>query len=132
MYINPPDRAVVLSINGMTQIHALGRTRKGQPEKPRQPSSTAYDYKRLGTTTLFVTPDTLNGRSSDAISSATGNKSINAKVKFPSFRCFGGRPAPRSVLASLFGHPRFFGGGDMMGAFARTCSGMRSACCLSR
>ena len=38
-YINPPDRAVVLSIDEKTQIQALGRTRKGLPMKPGRPAT---------------------------------------------------------------------------------------------
>ncbi len=57
----------------------------------------------------------------------------SAKVKFPSFWCFGGEPAQSSVRVSFLGRPRFFGGGGgVIGAFVRTCSGMRSACFLSR
>ncbi len=56
----------------------------------------------------------------------------SAEVKFPTFWCFGGEPDQSSVRVSFLGRPRFFGaGGGVMGAFARTCSGMRSACFLS-
>ena len=67
-------------------------------------------------------------------------ESVNAEVKFPksaeaefpSFRCFGGEPVQSSVVVSFLGRPRFFGGGGgVIGAFVRTCSGMRSACFLS-
>ena len=56
----------------------------------------------------------------------------SAKAEFPSFWCFGGEPVQSSVRVSFLGRPRFFGGGGgVMGAFVRTCSGMRSACFLS-
>ena len=61
---------------------------------------------------------------------------VNAKVKFPksaeaeflTFRCFGDEPVQSSVRVSFLGRPRFFGVGGVIGAFVRTCSGMRSAC----
>ena len=56
----------------------------------------------------------------------------SAEVKFPSLYFLGGGPV-QSPRVSFFGRPRFFGGGGgMMGAFARTCSGMRSACARKR
>ena len=60
-YMNPPDRAVVLSIDEKTQIQALGRTRKALPMKPGRPATMTHNYKRNGTTTLFAAPDILDG-----------------------------------------------------------------------
>ena len=54
-------------------------------------------------------------------------------LRCSSFRRFGGEPAQSSIRVSFLGRPRFFGaGGGVMSVFARTCSGMRSACFLSR
>ena len=61
LYMNPPDRAVVLSIDEKTQIQALGRTQKGLPMKPGRPATMTHDYKRHGTTTLFAALNTLDG-----------------------------------------------------------------------
>ena len=61
LYMNPPDRAVVLSIDEKTRIQALGRTRKGLPMKPGRPATMTHDYKRNGTTTLFAATDILDG-----------------------------------------------------------------------
>ena len=70
-------------------------------------------------------------------SAETTESGVNAKVKFPksaeaefpTFWFFGDEPVQSSVRVSLLGRPRFFGGGGgVMGALVRTCSGMRSAC----
>ena len=61
LYMNPPDRAVVLSIDEKTQIQALGRTRKALPMKPGRPATMTHDYKRNGTTTLFAAMNILDG-----------------------------------------------------------------------
>jgi len=61
---------------------------------------------------------------------------VNAEVKFPrsaeaalpTFWLFGDEPIQSSVRVSFLERPRFFGGGGVMNAFARTCSGMRTAC----
>ena len=61
LYMNPPDHAVVLSIDEKTQIQALGRTQKGLPMKPGRPATMTHDYKRNGTTTLFAAMNILDG-----------------------------------------------------------------------
>ena len=61
LYMNPPDRAVALSIDEKTRIQALGRTRKGLPMKPGRPATMTHDYKRNGTTTLFAAMNILDG-----------------------------------------------------------------------
>ena len=62
LYMNPPDRAVVLSIDEKTQIQALARTQKGLPMKPGQPATMTHDYKRHGTTNLFAAVNILDGK----------------------------------------------------------------------
>ena len=61
LYMDPPDRTVVLSIDEKTQIQALGRTQKGLPMKPGRPATMTHDYKRNGTTTLFAAMNILDG-----------------------------------------------------------------------
>ena len=61
LYMDPPDRSVVLSIDEKTQIQALGRTQKGLPMKPGRPATMTHDYKRNGTTTLFAAMNILDG-----------------------------------------------------------------------
>ena len=61
LYMDPPDRAVVLSIDEKTQIQALGRTQKCLPMTEGRPATMTHDYKRNGTTTLFAALNTLDG-----------------------------------------------------------------------
>ena len=61
LYMNPPDRAVVVSIDEKSQIQALDRTQPGLPLKPGKCGTMTHDYKRHGTTTLFATMNILDG-----------------------------------------------------------------------
>lgn len=61
LYLNPPDRAVVLSIDEKSQIQALDRTQPLLPMKPHQVERRTHDYKRHGTTTLFAALDVATG-----------------------------------------------------------------------
>jgi hypothetical protein len=54
LYMHPPAHAVVLSIDEKSQIQALDRTQPGLPLKPGKAGTMTHDYKRHGTTTLFV------------------------------------------------------------------------------
>jgi len=62
LYLNPPERAVVLSVDEKSQIQALDRTQPGLPMKTGRAGTMTHDYKRHGTTTLFAALDLLNGR----------------------------------------------------------------------
>ena len=61
LYINPPDRAVVLSVDEKSQIQALDRTQPILPLRPGLPERQTHDYRRHGTTTLFAALNVLNG-----------------------------------------------------------------------
>jgi transposase len=54
LYLNPPDKAIVLSIDEKSQIQALDRTAPILPLRPGLPESRSHDYVRHGTTTLFA------------------------------------------------------------------------------
>jgi transposase len=54
LYMNPPEHAVVLSIDEKSQIQALDRTQPGLPMKKGRCGTMTHDYKRNGTTTLFA------------------------------------------------------------------------------
>ena len=54
LYMNPPDRALVLCVDEKSQIQALDRTQPGLPLKKGRASTMTHDYKRHGTTTLFA------------------------------------------------------------------------------
>ena len=54
LYLDPPDRVVVLCVDEKSQIQALDRTQPGLPLKKRRAATMTHDYKRNGTTTLFA------------------------------------------------------------------------------
>ncbi len=62
LYMNPPDKAVVLCVDEKSQIQALDRTQPGLPMKKGRCGTVTHDYKRNGTTTLFAALNTLNGK----------------------------------------------------------------------
>jgi transposase len=61
LYLNPPERALVLSCDEKSQIQALNRTQPGLPMKRGRAGTVTHDYKRHGTTTLFAALNTLDG-----------------------------------------------------------------------
>ena len=61
LYLNPPEHALVLSVNEKSQIQALDRTQPGLPLKKGRCQTMTHDYKRNGTTTLFAALNVANG-----------------------------------------------------------------------
>ena len=61
LYLNPPESAIVLSMDEKSQIQALDRTQPSLPMKPGRAGTMTHDYKRNGTTTLFAALDVLTG-----------------------------------------------------------------------
>ena len=62
LYLNPPDRALVLCVDEKSQIQALDRSQPLLPMRPGQAERRAHDYKRHGTTSLFAALDVKTGR----------------------------------------------------------------------
>jgi transposase len=62
LYLNPPDKALVLCVDEKSQIQALNRTQPGLPMKKGRCGTMTHDYKRNGTTTLFAALDVLEGK----------------------------------------------------------------------
>jgi transposase len=62
LYLNPPDKAVVLCMDEKSQIQALDRTQPSLPVKKGRAGTMTHDYKRYGTTTLFAALDVLTGK----------------------------------------------------------------------
>jgi transposase len=54
LYLHPPERAIVLSVDEKTQIQALDRTQPMLPLRPGLPARRTHDYKRNGTVSLFA------------------------------------------------------------------------------
>ena len=61
LYMNPPDNAVVLSVDEKTQIQALDRTQPLLPLRPGQVERRTHDYKRHGTANLYAAFDVASG-----------------------------------------------------------------------
>ena len=62
LYLNPPDKALVLCLDEKSQIQALDRTQPGLPLKKGRCGTMTHDYKRNGTTTLFAALNMLDGK----------------------------------------------------------------------
>src|SRR5256884_964662 len=61
LYLNPPDKALVLCVDEKSQIQALDRTQPGLPIKKGRCGTMTHDYVRHGTTTLFAALNVLDG-----------------------------------------------------------------------
>jgi len=62
LYLDPPQNAVVLSVDEKTQIQALDRTQPMLPLKPHQAERRTHDYKRNGTRSLYAAFDVATGK----------------------------------------------------------------------
>jgi transposase len=62
LYMNPPDKALVLCVDEKAQIQALDRSQPVLPMRPGQVERRTHDYTRHGTTSLFAAFDTKSGR----------------------------------------------------------------------
>jgi transposase len=62
LYLDPPDKAIVLCLDEKSQIQALDRTQPSLPMKPGRAGTLTHDFKRNGTTTLFAALEVATGR----------------------------------------------------------------------
>src|SRR3954462_14062650 len=62
LYLNPPERAVVLCVDEKSQIQALDRTAPILPMLPGTPARATHDYKRSGTSSLYAALDLASGK----------------------------------------------------------------------
>ena len=62
LYLNPPEHALVLSVDEKSQIQALDRSQPGLPLKKGRAGTMTHDFKRHGTTTLFAAFNVLDGQ----------------------------------------------------------------------
>lgn len=62
LYLNPPQRALVLCVDEKSQIQALDRTQPLLPMRPGQVERRTHDYERHGTTSLFAALDAKSGK----------------------------------------------------------------------
>ena len=62
LYLNPPERAVVLAVDEKSQIQALDRTAPTLPMLPGTPERATHDYERNGTTSLYAALNVQSGQ----------------------------------------------------------------------
>lgn len=62
LYLNPPEKAIVLCVDEKSQIQALDRTQPGLPMKKGRCGTMTHDYKRNGTTSLFAALNVAEGK----------------------------------------------------------------------
>jgi len=62
LYLNPPEKALVVCVDEKSQIQALDRTQPGLPLKKGRCGTMTHDYKRHGTTTLFAALEVAQGK----------------------------------------------------------------------
>jgi hypothetical protein len=61
LYLDPPEKALVLAVDEKSQIQALDRTAPCLPILPTTPARMTHDYVRIGTTSLFAAMDIASG-----------------------------------------------------------------------
>jgi len=61
LYLNPPERAIVLCVDEKSQVQALNRTQPILPLAPGVPARQTHDYERHGVTSLFAALDVASG-----------------------------------------------------------------------
>ena len=66
LYLDPPEKGVVLCVDEKSQVQALDRTAPVLPLRPGLPERATHDYVRHGTTTLFAALEVATGRVTDA------------------------------------------------------------------
>src|SRR5262249_22691419 len=62
LYLDPPERALVLCVDEKSQIQALNRTQPILPVRPGLPTRMSHDYERHGTTSLFAALEVVSGQ----------------------------------------------------------------------
>jgi len=65
LYLDPPEKAIVICVDEKSQIQALDRTAPILPLRPGLPESRTHDYVRHGTTTLFAALEVATGQITD-------------------------------------------------------------------
>ena len=79
LYMNPPDKALVMCVDEKRQIQALDRTQPGLPLKKGRAATMTHDYKRNGTTTLFAA---LNVKTGEVIGQCLPRHRAKEFIKF--------------------------------------------------
>jgi hypothetical protein len=93
LYLDPPERALVLCVDEKSQIQALNRTAPLLPLRPGIPAQMTHDYQRNGTTSLFAA---VEGPPAKFMDAATGNTAIGNLSPF-SIHWRAAIPSARSI-----------------------------------
>jgi len=81
LYLDPPEKALVLCVDEKSQIQALDRTQPGLPMKKGRCNTMTHDYKRHGTTTLFAALSMLTGKVIGSCMKSHNNQDFLAFLK---------------------------------------------------
>ena len=81
LYLDPPERAVVLCTDEKSQIQALDRTQPILPLLPSTPQRMSHDYKRNGTSSLFAALDAATGKVIRSLHSRTARSSSRSSCR---------------------------------------------------
>ena len=92
LYLNPPEKAIVLCVDEKSQIQALNRTQPILPLRPGLPEKATHDYQRNGTATLFAALEIATGKVTDRCYERHG------KAEFLDFLKIVARAYPRRRL----------------------------------
>ena len=76
LYLDPPERALVLCADEKSQVQALDRTRPVLPLRPGVPARQTHDYICNGTTSLFAALDVATGKVIGSATAVTGIRSF--------------------------------------------------------
>jgi len=118
LYMNPPDNAMVLSVDEKTQIQALDRTQPMLPLKRGQAERRTHDYRRHGTTNLYAAFEILTGKVQGRITKRHRAKefldflkqiarSTDSALELHLILDNSSTHKTKEVLSWLNGHPRF-------------------------
>ncbi len=81
LYLDPPERAMVLCVDEKTQIQALNRTAPAFPMLPGTPARATHDYVRHGTSSLYAALDLATGKVIGSLHSRHRSKEFLAFLK---------------------------------------------------
>jgi len=95
LYLNPPERAVVLCVDEKSQIQALDRTAPILPLLPGTPERATHDYKRAGTSSLYAALDLTTGKVIGALHSR------HRAIEFKQFLATLDREVPAELAVHL-------------------------------
>ena len=111
LYLNPPERAVVLCVDEKSQIQALDRTAPILPMLPGTPERATHDYKRHGTSSLYAALDIATGKVIGRLHSR--HRAIEFKKFLAHDRPRGPRRPRRAPRARQLHHPQDAGDPEM-------------------